>query len=76
MRVSFADYFAFCETDASGNYVNALSVPLVTCGKSQHQVEAIIGDAVARGVAYPRESGKPIVIEQLDFRRNKAALES
>ena len=70
-----ADHLAVCETDASGNYVNAFSVPLVTYGKSQHQAEAIIGDAVARVVAYAREVGKPIVIEKLDFRQKKAALE-
>ena len=63
------------ETDASGNYVHAFSVPLATYAKSQHQAEAIIGDAVARVVAYARDTGKPIVIEQLDFRQKKAALE-
>ena len=70
-----ADHLAVCETDASGNYVNVFSVPLVTYGKSQHQAEAIIGDAVVSVVVYAREVGKPIVIEQLDFRRKKAALE-
>ena len=70
-----ADHLAVCETDASGNYVHAFSVPLVTYGKSRHQAEALIGDAVARAVAYARAVGKPIVIEQLDFRQKKAALE-
>ena len=69
------DHLAVAETDASGNYVNAFSVSLVTCGKSRHQAEAIIGDAVARVVAYACEVGKPIVIEKLDFRQKKAALE-
>ena len=70
-----ADHLAVCETDASGNYVHAFSVPLVTYGKSQHQAGAIIGDAVAGAVEYAREVGKPIVIEKLDFRRKKAVLE-
>ncbi len=70
-----ADHLAVGETGASGNYVNAFSVPLVTHGKARHQAEAIIGDAVARVVAYAREMGKPIVIEQLDFRQKQAALE-
>ena len=70
-----ADHLAVCETDASGNYVHAFSVPLVTYGKSQHQAESIIGDAVASVVAYARDVGKPIVIEKLDFRQKKAALE-
>ena len=70
-----ADHLAVAETDASGNYVNAFSVPLVTYGKSQHQAEAITGDAVASVVAYARDAGKPIVMERLDFRQKKAALE-
>ena len=70
-----ADHLAVGETDASGNHVNAFSVPLVTYGKARHQAEAIIGDAVSSVVAYAREVGKPIVIEQLDFRQKKAVLE-
>ena len=63
------------ETDASGNCINAWRVPLVTYGKNTHQTEALIGDAVASVVAYAREVRKPIVIEKLDFRQKKAALE-
>ena len=70
-----ADHLAVAEIDASGNYLNAWRVPLVTYGKSQHQAEALIGDAVANVVQYAREVGKPIVIEKLDFRQKKSALE-
>ncbi|MYH12348.1 MAG: IS200/IS605 family element transposase accessory protein TnpB [Rhodothermaceae bacterium] len=70
-----AAHLAVAETDASGNPVNAFRVPLVTYGKSRPQAEAIIGDAVARVVAYARETGKPIVIERLDFRQKKEELE-
>ncbi len=70
-----ADHLAVCETDASGNYVHAFSVPLVTYGKTTNQSQAIIGDAVADVVAHAREAGKPIVMEKLDFRQKKAALE-
>ena len=70
-----ADHLAVAETDASGNCVNAFSVPLVTYGKSQRQAEALIGDAVASVVEYAREAGRPIVIEKLDFRQKKAALD-
>ena len=41
-----ADHLAVAETDARGNCVNAWRVPLVTYGKSAHQAEALIGDAV------------------------------
>ena len=66
---------AVAETDASGNCINAWRVPLVTYGKNTGQAEAIIGDAVASVVEYAREVGKPVVIEKLDFRQKKAALE-
>ena len=70
-----ADHLAVAETDASGNYLNAWRVPLVTYGKNTNQAEAIIGDAVASIVQYAQEVGKPIVIEKLDFRQKKDALE-
>ena len=70
-----ADHLAVSETDASGNYVKAWRVPLVTYGKSHHQAEALIGDAVSGVVGYAREVGKPLVIERLDFRQKKAVLE-
>ena len=70
-----ADHLAVAETDASGNCLNAWRVPLVTYGKSTHQAEALIGDAVAGVVEYASNAGKPIVIERLDFRQKKAVLE-
>ena len=69
------DHLAVCETDASGNYLNAWRVPLVTYGKSGHQAAGIIGDAVASIVGHAKAAGKPIVIEKLDFRQKKEALE-
>ena len=70
-----ADHLAVAETDASGNCLDAWRVPLVTYGKIQRQAEALIGDAVARVVEYARNTGKPIVIEELDFRQKKSVLE-
>ena len=70
-----ADHLAVSETDGSGNWVRSWRAPLVTYGKSQHQAQALIGDAVASLVAYAREAGKPIVLEKLDFRTKRAILE-
>ncbi len=70
-----ADHLAVTETDRSGNFVFAFSVPLVTYGKSAHQAEALIGDAVAGVVAYALDVRKPLVIERLDFQHKRAALE-
>ena len=68
------DHLAVAETDPSGNFLRAWSVPLVTYGKSSRQAEALIGDAVASVVGYARDVGKPVVIEKLDFRQKKASL--
>ena len=70
-----ADHLAVSETDGDGNWIRSWRVPLVTYGKSRHQAQALIGDAVASVVGYARDVGKPIVLEKLDFRTNKAALE-
>ena len=70
-----ADHLAVAETDASGNCLTAWRVSLVPYGKSTHQAEALIGDAIAGVVEYARDAGKPIVIERLDFRQKKAVLE-
>ena len=70
-----ADHLAVAETDASGNYLRAWRVPLVTYGKTGHQAEALIGDAVANVVVHAVQAGKPVVIERLDFKQKKAQLE-
>ena len=70
-----ADHLAVAETDASGNYLRAWRVPLVTYGRSSHQAEALIGDSVAGVVEHARQAGKPVVIERLDFKQKKAQLE-
>ena len=69
-----AGHSAVAETDASGAGLNTWRMPLVIYGKSQHQAGALIGDAVASVARYARDAGGPIVIERLDFRRNKAVL--
>ena len=70
-----ADHLAVTETDSSGNWLRSWRVPLVTYGRSSHQAEALIGDAVANVVEHARQAGKPVVIERLDFKRKKAQLE-
>ncbi len=70
-----ADHLAVTETDSSGNWLRSWRVPLVTYGKTGHQSEALIGDAVANVVEHAVNAGKPVVIERLDFKRKKAQLE-
>ncbi len=47
------------ETDASGNYLRAWRVPLVTYGRSSHQAEALTGDSVAGVVEHARQAASP-----------------
>ena len=70
-----AGHLAVTETDSSGNWLRSWRVPLVTYGRSSHRADALIGDSVAGVVEHARQAGKPVVIERLDFKRKKAALE-
>ena len=54
-----ADHLAVAETDASGNYLRAWRVPLVTYGKTGHQSEALTGDSVAGVVEQPFRRASP-----------------
>ena len=54
-----ADHLAVAETDASGNYLRAWRVPLVTYGKTGHQSGALIGDAVANVVEHAGRRASP-----------------
>lgn len=69
-------HLAVTETDRFGNPVSSLSIPLSTYGKSSNQSKAIIGDAVKALIAFAEGKGKPVVVEQLDFRKKKANLEN
>ena len=70
-----AGHLTVTETDSSGYWLRSWRVPLVTYGKTGHQAEALIEDAVAGVVEHARQAGKPVVIERLDFKRKKAQLE-
>ena len=69
-------HLAVTETDRCGNPVSSLSIPLSTYGKSASQSKAIIGDAVKALMAFAEDKGKPVVVEQLDFRKKKSSLEN
>jgi IS605 OrfB family transposase len=69
-----ADHLAATETDRFGNPVKFFSIPCITYGKTAEQRQAVIGDLVKQVIAFTAEKRKPIVIEQLDFRKKKAAM--
>ena len=69
-----ADHVAVTELDRFGNPVSTHNFPMVTYGKSTHQAEALIGDVCAAVVAFAKETGKPLVHEELDFTKKKREL--
>ena len=70
------DHLAVAETDRFGNLVGHRRIELPLDGKGTGQKKAIIGDAAVAVAALAAAAGKPVVIEQLNFRKKKAELES
>ena len=70
-----AGHLAVAETDRFGNPIRACNIPMVTHGLSTDQADAVIGDAIKALMAFCDDTGKPLVIEKLDFSKKKAALE-
>ena len=67
-----ADHIAVSRIDASGNPTEAWSIVTLLFGKSKHQIEAMLGDAVASAVRYAKDNLIPIVIENLDLDKKKS----
>ncbi|WP_026195626.1 IS200/IS605 family element transposase accessory protein TnpB [Verrucomicrobium sp. 3C] len=70
------DHLALAETDRFGNLVEIRRIGLNLYGKSEEQAKAAIGDACREIVRACTESGKPLVIQQLDLRKRRAELEA
>ena len=68
------DHLAVVETDRFGNYLHFFNVPLHLQDTSKDQARALIGDASAMIIALCQETQKPLVIENLDFKKKKAQL--
>lgn len=70
------DHLALAQTDRFGNLIQTRRVELNLRGKSSDQTKALIGDAAVAAVEWARSTGKPLVIEALNFQQKKAELES
>ena len=70
------DHLAVAETDHYGNLIGTHRIELPLVGKTADQAKALIGDAVVLIAGLARAAGKPVVIEQLNFQKKKAELES
>jgi IS605 OrfB family transposase len=71
-----ADHLAVAETDRFGNLIEARRFDAVTYGKTADQSQAIYGDIAVEIAHMARDTGKPVVIEKLDFAQKKAQLET
>ena len=70
-----ADHLAVSSIDRFGNVVGLHRFDLNTYGLTTDQAKALIGVVVVQVVDLCVSSGKPIVVEKLDFARKKAELE-
>jgi hypothetical protein len=64
------------ELDRFGNFTGGQKIACVRYGKRPEQAKAITGDAVKQAIAAALRSGKPIVLERLEFAEKKSALEN
>jgi IS605 OrfB family transposase len=71
-----ADHLAVAETDHYGNLIATQRIELPLVGKTTDQAKALIGDAAVLIAGLAKAAGKPVVIEQLNFQKKKAELES
>jgi len=71
-----ADHIAVSTIDATGNPMEAWSLPTLLFGKTKEQIEALLGDAVASVVRYAKDKLIPIVIEDLDLQKKKGGRSS
>jgi IS605 OrfB family transposase len=71
-----ADHLAIAETDHYGNLLRVRRIELPLAGKTTDQAKALIGDAAVVIAAMAKDAGKPVVIEQLNFQKKKAELET
>ncbi len=62
------------EIERFGNPVGVRSFPLDLAKKTEARATAILAEVAADIVDWARLSGKPLVVEELDFRKKKAAL--
>ena len=69
-----ADHLACGEIDRSGNPIHAKTYPFHQGRKNSRQLKAQFGDMVKCIVDEALYKGKPIVLENLDFKRKKSSL--
>jgi IS605 OrfB family transposase len=67
---------ALTHIGTDGNLIHSWQIDLTLRGRSSHQIQATLGEAVAQCVQYARTHQIPVVIEKLDFEKKKEELRS
>lgn len=70
-----AGFISITETDRFGNPVDKMDIELNMYNRSSEQVKASIGNSIKLVVESAIDSGKSIVIEDLNFKKKKQSLE-
>ena len=68
------DHLAWAEVDPSGNLLRHGIIPYDLEHKSSTQRDQIIGDVVSRVAALNKETGRPLVFEDLDLTTKRASM--
>lgn len=69
-----SDHLALVEIDRFGNPVQAQNIALRLYDLSKDQIRALVGDASAEIIALCEKTQKPLVLENLDFKKKKSQL--
>ena len=68
------DHLAWAEVDPSGKLLRYGKIPFDLEHKSSTQRDQIIGDVVSRVAVLNKETGRPLVFENLDLTTNRASM--
>jgi IS605 OrfB family transposase len=61
---------------SDGNWIRSWQVPVTIQGRRQEQIEATLGEEIAKIVDYAATHRLPIIIENLDFSKKKSEMNS
>jgi len=69
-----ADHIAWAEVNRHGNLTDCGTIPVPVQDRSSEQTEAMFSDALKQITEHAGKTGKPVVIEKLDFSGKKRNL--
>jgi IS605 OrfB family transposase len=67
---------AVTHISSDGNLIRAWQVPVLIQGRKKEQIEATLGEEIAKIAEYAKTHGLPTIIEDLDFSKKKSEMNS